>query len=85
MYTPQFSDQASVTIRRLAWALDLPMTKTIDVLISEISLIFSEADICSKCRDKTKCKMCGFNKQTQETAERQPAAAAPTAPPSKAA
>jgi len=62
-YTPKFSAKASITIRRLAWAFDLPMTKTVDLIINELSYIFSSSDICAKCKDKTECNSCAFSGQ----------------------
>jgi hypothetical protein len=62
-YSPRLSEKASVSIRRLAWALGLSMPKTIDILVNEISLVFSPSVICPKCRDKTKCQACGFHQQ----------------------
>jgi hypothetical protein len=62
-YSPQFSEKAIVSIRRLAWALGLSMPKTIDILVNEISLIFSSSVVCPQCKDKTKCKSCGFHQQ----------------------
>jgi hypothetical protein len=62
-YSPQFSEKASVSIRRLAWALGLSMPKTIDILVNEISLVFSSSVVCPKCIDKSKCSSCGFHQQ----------------------
>jgi hypothetical protein len=67
-YSPQFSEKAAVSIRRLAWALNLSMPKTIDILVNEISLIFSSSIVCPECKDKSKCHTCGFNQQTAEEA-----------------
>jgi hypothetical protein len=39
------------------------MPKTIDILVNEISLIFSSSVVCPKCIDKTKCKICAFHQQ----------------------
>jgi hypothetical protein len=66
-YSPQFSEKAVVSIRRLAWALNLSMPKTIDILVNEISLIFSSSMVCPECKDKSKCHTCGFH-QTEEKA-----------------
>jgi hypothetical protein len=63
-YSPRFSEKAIVSIRRLAWALGVSMPKTIDILVDEISLVFSPAVICPKCQDKTKCQACGFHQPT---------------------
>ena len=62
-YTPQFSETASVTVRRLTWAMGIPMTKAVELIINELSLIFSSSVICPKCQDSTKCQTCAFNNQ----------------------
>ena len=67
-YSPQFSEMAAVSIRRLAWALGLSMPKTIDILVNEISLIFSSSVVCPQCKDNTKCKSCGFHQPAAEKA-----------------
>jgi hypothetical protein len=59
-YSPQFSEKASVSIRRLAWALNLSMPKTIDILVNEIAVIFSPSVVCPQCKDTSKCQTCGF-------------------------
>jgi len=69
-YTPQLSEMGSVSIRRLAWALGVPMTEALELIINELSFIFSSSDICPKCEDSTKCKTCAFNNQaTAQKAE----------------
>jgi hypothetical protein len=62
-YSPQFSEKASVSIRRLAWALNLSMPKTIDILVNEIAVIFSPSVVCPQCKDTSKCQACGFQQQ----------------------
>jgi hypothetical protein len=62
-YSPQFSATASVSIRRLAWALGVSMPKAIDIIVDELPSAFSPSFVCQKCKDKTKCKLCGFNKK----------------------
>jgi hypothetical protein len=62
-YSPQFSEKASVSIRRLAWALNLSMPKTVDILVNEIAVIFSPSVVCPLCQDKSKCHTCGFHQQ----------------------
>jgi len=63
-YSPQFSEMACVTVRRLAWALNLSMPKTVDIIISELSSTFSSSVVCPQCKDKSKCVVCGFNQQS---------------------
>jgi hypothetical protein len=62
-YTPQFSNKATVTVRRLAWALGVSMPKAVDAIISLLPSMFSPSVICPQCKDNTKCNLCGFNKQ----------------------
>jgi hypothetical protein len=66
MYTPQFSNRATVTVRRLAWALGVSIPKAVDKIVNELPLVFSPSVICPQCRDNTKCKFCGFYQQTVE-------------------
>jgi uncharacterized Fe-S cluster-containing MiaB family protein len=68
MYTPQFSQTATVTVRRIAWALGLSMPKVVDKIINEITAIFSPSAVCPLWKDNTKCKVCGFYQATAEKA-----------------
>jgi len=63
MYTPQFSNRATVTVRRLAWALGVSMPKAVDKIVNELPSVFSPSVVCPQCRDSTKCKLCGFYRQ----------------------
>ena len=60
-YTPQFSEKAAVTVRRLAWALNKSMPKAVDQIVSVLPSLFSPSVICPQCKDKTKCQFCAFN------------------------
>lgn len=59
-YTPELSDQYSATLRRLAWALDSPMTVAIEKVFDHIAGIVDKNKVCKKCRDKSKCTECFF-------------------------
>jgi len=61
MYTPNLSDQSVVAVRRLAWALGLPMTKTLDIVVRLIPTVIDQRKICSACNNETKCPVCAFN------------------------
>jgi hypothetical protein len=39
-YSPQLSEKACITIRRLAWAFNVSMPKAIDIIIYELSTVF---------------------------------------------
>lgn len=60
-YTPELSIQSSSTLRRIAWGINLPMTKTIELIFEYLPKILDKEKICSGCRDKTKCQDCEFN------------------------
>jgi primosomal protein N' len=62
-YSPQFSAMAAVSVRRLAWALGVSMAKAVDQIVTLLPSLFSPSVICPQCKDRTKCKLCGFNQQ----------------------
>jgi recombinational DNA repair protein RecR len=68
MYTPQFSPTATVTVRRLAWALGISMPKAVDKIIKELPALFSPSAVCPLCKDSTKCKLCAFYQSPAEKA-----------------
>ena len=71
MYSPQFSDSASITIRRFAWALGIPMTAAVDRIIKLLPTMYDPGSVCLRCKDQTKCNLCGFKNipdQTEKTA-----------------
>jgi len=59
-YSPQFSELAAVSVRRLAWAINKPMPATIDFIIRQLPSIVDPSKICQSCKDSTKCKACTF-------------------------
>ena len=64
-YTPELSMQSSRTLRRIAWALDMPMTKALEKVFEFLPEILDREKVCQKCRDKTKCSDCEFNFQAR--------------------
>jgi hypothetical protein len=63
MYTPQFSTKATVTVRRLAWALQVSMPKAVDRVVNALPSVFSPSIVCPLCKDSTKCKLCAFSQK----------------------
>jgi hypothetical protein len=59
-YTPQLSISSSRTLRRIAWALNRPMTETIEIIFSDLPKYLDPRKICVSCRDKTQCHNCAF-------------------------
>jgi len=60
-YTPELSSKSSSTLRRLAWALDVPMTQAIERVFEHLPLIVDRKKVCGACRDKSKCHGCFFS------------------------
>ena len=63
--------KSSRTLRRVAWALDMPMTRTIESVFEYLPRILDSDRVCQACRDRSKCADCGFNsdKQNQDGKE----------------
>ena len=64
-YTPELSLKHSCALRRLAWALDMPMTKAMEKVFVFLPEILDREKVCQACRDKSKCSDCEFNFQAQ--------------------
>jgi hypothetical protein len=62
-YTPQFSALATVSVRRLAWALGLTMPKAVDQMVRLLPSLFPLDTVCAACKDNTKCQACAFHQQ----------------------
>jgi hypothetical protein len=58
MYSPNFSELAAVTIRRLAWAMGSNMGLAVDVLVKALPAFINTEKVCGSCKDKTKCSAC---------------------------
>ena len=67
-YTPELTYQDSCTLRRIAWALEMPMTKAMDKVFEYLPKILDREKVCEGCRDKSKCEECAFcaHNQTQQ-------------------
>ncbi len=61
-YTPELSIQSSSTLRRIAWALDIPMTQAIEQVFTYLPRVMDPNRVCTACRDKSKCCECAFNR-----------------------
>lgn len=60
-YTPELSQKHSASLRRIAWALEIPMTKAIEVIFDYLGTVINSEKICAFCKDKTRCAECSFN------------------------
>jgi len=65
-YTPELSLRSSCTLRRISWALGVPMTKGIEFVFEFLPLILEREKVCRGCRDRTKCEECSFNMSPEQ-------------------
>ena len=61
-YTPELTQTNSGVLRRIAWALEIPMTKAIQEVVDYVSRIMDWKKVCEACKDKSFCGNCPFNK-----------------------
>ena len=66
-YTPELSLRSSCTLRRISWALGVPMTKGIEFVFEFLPLIIDRETVCRGCRDRTKCEECSFNRSPEQS------------------
>ena len=62
-YTPELSYRHSCTLRRIAWSLQLPMTKAIEHVFDYVAEVMDSKTVCEACRDKTCCSDCVFSEK----------------------
>ena len=61
-YTPELSYQSSCTLRRIAWALEIPMTQAIDRVFDHMPLVLDKEKVCQGCKDKTRKVSSAFSR-----------------------
>jgi hypothetical protein len=60
MYSPNFSELAAVSIRRLAWAMNKNMGLAVDLMVLLLPASIKSEKVCAACKDTTKCSACIF-------------------------
>ena len=60
-YTPELSLESFRTLRRIAWALGVPMTQAIEQVFEYMPKFLDRGKVCDACRDKSKCCECLFS------------------------
>jgi hypothetical protein len=59
-YTPELSQRYSGTLRRIAWAFEIPMTQAIEGLLNYVTRFIDRNKVCEACRDNSFCERCLF-------------------------
>jgi hypothetical protein len=62
-YTPELDKNAVCSLRRLAWSIKKPMSKTLEEALLIRSDIANRSKVCAACKDQSKCAICYFNGQ----------------------
>lgn len=60
-YTPGLSERSCCTLRRVAWAMQIPMTRAMEEIFSCLPGIIDKKVVCAACKDKSRCKECYFS------------------------
>jgi len=68
-YTPELSAKHSATLRRISWAMKMPMTKALGEVFDYLGSTLDPAKVCSACRDKSRCATCPFNRKGTRNAQ----------------
>ena len=59
-YTPELSQNYSGALRRIAWAIDLPMITALEEVIYQIAREVNHKAVCEACKDHSFCDPCLF-------------------------
>jgi hypothetical protein len=59
-YTPELNYEASCNLRRLAWAMGMPMTVALDRIVDKIACLVDHKLVCQACKKPLNCKQCFF-------------------------
>jgi len=60
-YTPELPTVYSGALRRLAWAMQVPMTTAIEEIIEYSARVVDRGRVCTACKDNSFCEHCIFN------------------------
>ena len=60
-YTPELTQENACTLRRIAWAAEMPMTRALNEIVQRFTINVERKRVCALCRDQTRCSVCGFS------------------------
>ena len=64
-YTTRLSTTSSTTLRRIAWALDIPMPDAVEKVFEYMPRVLDKRKVCGSCLDRTMCDECPFSQTTK--------------------
>jgi hypothetical protein len=65
-YTPEFTQQEAGIVRRIAWAMGIPMTVAYREIIQLAVKHISKKRVCLACKDQSFCDQCPFSRANSE-------------------
>ena len=63
-YSPQFTEMATVSVKRISWAVGKPMSTIVHFMVQLMPMIFKPEKVCKACKDDSKCEKCCFSLKT---------------------
>jgi hypothetical protein len=60
-YVPKISKTSLCRLQRIAWAINRPMTKTLDSFVEFIARHINQQAVCNACLDSSQCDTCGLD------------------------
>ncbi|MCP4131371.1 MAG: hypothetical protein GY754_10360 [bacterium] len=57
----RLSDKSSNILKRLAWAMDVPVAEAAEAVFEFLPGIVEGKRVCARCRDHSRCDECGFD------------------------
>lgn len=65
-YTPELSDRAACTLRRISWAINQPMTVAMESIFEQLPRLMDRKKVCFACRDRSRCNDCFFKPENRK-------------------
>ena len=60
-YTPELTQKYSCVLRRVAWSMGEPMTRTMEWVFEDLVNRLDSQVICKTCKDPSQCVTCPFS------------------------
>lgn len=66
VYTPQINEESVIMLRRVAWAAEKPMIKSLNACIQNIVNNLDRKVVCSACKDH-RCLECPISREARKS------------------
>jgi len=69
-YTPELDREVSGFLRRIAWALRIPMTVTLEDVVLNVAERTDPEKVCPFCQDRSRCSECFLKRSPRPSGNR---------------